>query len=139
MERDPKRRRLTSLNAPFRSPLRRPASLSTALSSTDTPSVSSPLPSKYPSPKAGYSTPKRKQAARTFKSPILGRNEDDGLTPEIITLLHRKRDLAALVKEEQKAIETAELALQYEKQVLSLLYFCNAYIGGREKMNSWKS
>ena len=119
MERDPKRRRLTPLNAPFRSPLRRPSSASTA--SADTLSVASPLSNPesatHPSLEVGYSTPKRKQAPRTFKSPILGRNEDDALTPEIIALLHRKRDLIALIKEEQKAIETADLALQYEKQV----------------------
>jgi hypothetical protein len=39
------------------------------------------------------------------------------VTPEVLALIHQKRDLEAAIKEEMKAIETAELALKYEKQV----------------------
>ena len=121
LERDPKRRRLTPLNAPFRSPLRRPSTpLSTTTNQSRDPSTpSSNLNSQsvnsssLPTP---YTTPTRRPP-RQFKSPILSRNDEEGLTPEIITLLQRKRQLEGQIKEEKKALETAELAHKYEKQV----------------------
>jgi hypothetical protein len=110
LDRDPKRRRLTPLNAPFRSPLRTSAPSSTP----STPTI--PAHPKN-SPLAQYTTPKRKLPPRTFKSPVLGRNADEDLSPEVISLIHRKRALEKTIHEEKKALETAELALQYEKQV----------------------
>jgi hypothetical protein len=134
LERDPKRRRLTSLNAPFRSPLR---NLPSTTTSNPSPSTVTPfLPNQSPknSPPAQYSTPKRKLPARTFRSPVLGRNADEELSPEIIALIRRKRELEKLINQERKAIETAELALQYEKQVPP---FALAY--DRIKMIKWNT
>src|SRR4051812_40062831 len=100
LERDPKRRRLTPLNAPFRSPLRRPSSSSepSAPSSVNPPS---------------YATPPRR-ASTNFKSPL---HNNASLPPELKELLTRKRELQLEMKNEKKALETAELALKYEKQV----------------------
>jgi hypothetical protein len=118
LERDPKRRRLTPLNAPFRSPLRRPSTPTTSTIPSTNPSTPSNLNPNRPS-LTSSTTPNRPRPPRQFKSPIFNRNDDESLTPEIITLLQRKRDLEAEIKQEKKALETAELALQYEKQVLS--------------------
>jgi hypothetical protein len=120
LDRDPKRRRLTSINAPFRSPLRRPPPDDQSTPYTASPSTPSVLPSSHPprnSPLSQYTTPKRKLPLRTFRSPVLGRNADDDLTPEILSLIQQKRDLEKQIHLERKAVETAELALQYEKQV----------------------
>ena len=91
MQRDPKRRRLVPPNAPFRSPLSRPSNPA---------STSSPLSGRRP-----------------FKSPILSRNDREGLTPELIALLNRKRTLELELKEEKRRLETAETALKYEQKV----------------------
>jgi len=109
-DRDPKRRRLTPVNAPFRSPLRRP-STQTSQSDPSQPSSTSVSTS------TGYSTPQRPRPLRQFKSPVLARDDEHGLTPEILALIHRKRGLEAAIKEEMRGIETAEMALKYEKQV----------------------
>ena len=120
LERDPKRRRLTPLNAPFRSPLRRPSTPSIPTEPSTNPSTPSNLNpqsaknSQFPAP--SYSTPNRRPS-RQFKSPVFSRNDEEGLTPDIMELLHRKRELEAQIKEEKKALETAEIALKYEKQV----------------------
>jgi len=108
LDRDPKRRRLiTPLNAPFRSPLRRPSSSS----STDiaTPTTSTPTAANPPA----YATPPRRTSG-TFKSPL---HSSTSLDPAVRDLLVRKRELQLAIKNEQKALETAELALKYEKQV----------------------
>jgi len=113
LERDPKRRRLTPLNAPFRSPLRRPSAPSTS----STPSnLNSQSAKTSHLPTTSYSTPNHRPP-RQFKSPVYSRNDEEGLTPDIIELLHQKRELEAQIKEEKKALETAEIALKYEKQV----------------------
>lgn len=109
LERDPKRRRLAPVNAPFRSPLRRP-STPTSQSQSD----ASSLPS---SSSTANTTPQRPRLPRQFKSPVFARNDERGVTPEVLALIHQKRDLEAAIKAEMKAIETAELALKYEKQV----------------------
>ena len=113
LERDPKRRRLTPLNAPFRSPLRRPSTPSTSSTPSNLNSQSGKT-SQFPAP--SYSTPNRRPS-RQFKSPVFSRNDEEGLAPDIMELLHRKRELEAQIKEEKKALETAEIALKYEKQV----------------------
>ena len=110
LDRDPKRRRLTPVNAPFRSPLRRP---STPTSQSD-PSQPSSTPV---STSSGYSTPQRPRAPRKFNSPVFARDDERGLTPDIVALIHRKRELEAAIKEETRGIETAEMALKYETQV----------------------
>ena len=109
LERDPKRRRLTPVNAPFRSPLRRPSTPTSQPQSDASPTLSSSS--------ATNTTPQRPRPPRQFKSPVLARNDERGLTSDVLTLVHRKRDLEAAIKEEKKAIETAELALKYEQQV----------------------
>jgi hypothetical protein len=122
IERDPKRRRLTSLNAPFRSPLRTPQlQHESSTDSVSRPSTPTVLPITQPLKNSAlnqYTTPKRKLPARTFRSPVLGRNPDEAVSPEIIALVQRKRELQRLIHEERKAVENAELALQYEKQVV---------------------
>jgi hypothetical protein len=118
LERDPKRRRLTPLNAPFRSPLRRPSTPTTSTTPSTNPSTSSNLNPNRRS-LTSFTTPNRPRPPRQFKSPIFNRNDDEKLTTEIITLLQRKRDLEAEIKQEKNALETAELAVQYEKQVAS--------------------
>src|SRR5579862_3664747 len=100
LERDRKRRRLTPLNAPFRSPLRRPSSSSEP---SAPPSVNPP----------SYATPPRR-GSTNFKSPLYN---NTSLPPELKELLARKRELQLEIKNEKKALETAELALKYEKQV----------------------
>jgi hypothetical protein len=127
LERDPKRRRLlTPLNAPFRSPLRRPTS-PTAVSSTTSVDPSVPTNSNPPAPNnslhpKAYITPNRRTSTGKFRSPVTGKNEEDGLDPEIIALVRRRKELETQIKEEKKALETAEIALQYEKQVFQLTY-----------------
>lgn len=113
--RDPKRRRLTPVNAPFRSPLRRRS----APPSQSDPQSSSSGPSSSSASVTPHSTPQRTRTPRQFRSPALAPDDERGLTPETLALIHRKRDLATQIKEETKAIETAELALKYEKQVRS--------------------
>src|SRR5579862_4675376 len=100
LERDRKRRRLTPLNAPFRSPLRRPSSSSEP---SAPPSVNPP----------SYATPPRR-GSTNFKSPL---HNNASPPPELKELLARKRELQLEIKNEKKALETAELALKYEKQV----------------------
>ena len=117
LERDPKRRRLTPLNAPFRSPLRRPSSPSTSTNPSTNPSTPSNLNAHSAKPPSS-STPNRRPP-RQFKSPVFSRNDKEGLTPDIIELLQRKRELERQIKEEKKALETAEMAIKYEKQVHS--------------------
>ena len=119
LERDPKRRRLTPLNAPFRSPLRQSSTPSTStdpLTDPSTPSNLNPLSAKNSALSTSSSTPNRRPPRR-FKSPIFSRNDEEGLTPDIIELLQRKRELEMQIKEEKKVLETAEMALKYEKQV----------------------
>lgn len=112
LERDPKRRRLTPLNAPFRSPLHR--SSGERAGSSANPSKSSNLNGSKSLP----NTPVRRLPPRQFKSPVLGRNDEGGLTPDVLALIHRKRELEAQIKAEKNSIETAQLALKYEKQVV---------------------
>jgi hypothetical protein len=134
LERDPKRRRLTPLNAPFRSPLRRPPSTDSL--STGEPGTPLSATTPRPSDVSQDTTPKRKLPSRTFKSPVLGRNRDEDLSLEIIALIDRKRELERIILEEKKAIETAEMALKYEKQVphslptIATLSSCLLAVGG---------
>src|SRR5277367_6062296 len=120
LERDPKRRRLTPLNAPFRSPLRRssppPATPSTSTTNpaTPTPTMAATATSGPPPPTA---TPIRPRPPRLFKSPILTRNDEEGLTPEILALVKRKRALELQIKDERRLLEQADQALKYEQQV----------------------
>ena len=116
LDRDPKRRRLTPLNAPFRSPLRRPSTPTTSTSSTN-PSTPSNLNPHSDRTNSAFNTPSRPITTRQFKSPVLSRNDEEGLTPEVLALLHRKSELEAQIKEEKKALETAEIAVKYEQQV----------------------
>ena len=120
LDNNPKRRRLTPLNAPFRSPLHRQSTPILLNASTPTSTPSTPTASTLrntSSRTTAYTTPVRKLPPRQFKSPILSRNEEEGLTPEILALVHRKRELEAQIREEKRALENVELALKYEKQV----------------------
>ena len=121
LERDPKRRRLTPLNAPFRSPLRLPSTLTTTTSSTTNPSTSTSIPTTAVAAISGAklttTTPRRPGPPRQFKSPILTRNDEEGLTPEILTLVKRKRALELQIKDERRLLEQADQARKYEQQV----------------------
>jgi hypothetical protein len=119
LERDPKRRRLTPLNAPFRSPLRIPSAPTTTTTSTTNPSTSIPTTAAAAISGANLTTttPLRARPPRQFKSPILTRNDEEGLTPEILTLVKRKRALELQIKDERRQLEQAEQALKYEQLV----------------------
>jgi hypothetical protein len=119
LERDPKRRRLTPLNAPFRSPLQLPSTPTATTSSTTNPSTSIPTTAAaaISGSKLTTTTPLRPRPPRQFKSPILTRNDEEGLTPEILTLVKRKRALELQIKDERRQLEQADQALKYDKQV----------------------
>ena len=116
LERDPKRRRLTSVNAPFRSPLRRPSTAP----STDSQLTSSTTPTSSANSTLQLTTPDRPRRPRQFKSPILTRNDEQGLTPDVLALVKRKRALELQIKDERRLLEQAEQAYKYEQQVPSL-------------------
>ena len=48
---------------------------------------------------------------------MLIRNDDEGLTPEILALVKRKRTLEQQIKDERRLLEQTEAAYKYEQQV----------------------